>query len=46
MEQNLGEGTEQMYLLEKYNLVFTLQAGLSRKWLEFSTEAAYELAYA
>lgn len=35
-----------MYLLEKYNLVLTIQAGLSSEWLEFSVETAYELAYA
>jgi len=35
-----------MYLLEKYNLVLTIQAALSSEWLEFSVETAYELAYA
>lgn len=35
-----------MYLLEKYELVLTIQAGLSGEWLEFSVETAYELAYA
>lgn len=35
-----------MYLLEKYNLVLSIQPGLSSEWLEFSVEIAYELAYA
>lgn len=35
-----------MYLLEKYNLVLIIQAGLSSEWPEFSVETAYKLAYA